>query len=192
MSVASARLHAFSTMRARYGRMLSFVPRVLAFAGLCALAACNAATPPAPVARAPAAAPAMYRSLAAQDARVDVEAAREMISLYRSNKGRDPLTIDPDLQGVAQAQAQDMARRADLDARGALTGRLKDRGVTALAAAENVSAGYHTLAEAFSGWRDSAPHNARMLDSRMRRMGLATAYAPGAKYKVYWALVLTD
>jgi hypothetical protein len=26
----------------------------------------------------------------------------------------------------------------------------------------------------------------------MRRMGIATAFAPGTKYKVYWALVLTD
>ena len=25
-----------------------------------------------------------------------------------------------------------------------------------------------------------------------RRMGIATAYAAGSKYKVYWALVLTD
>jgi hypothetical protein len=24
------------------------------------------------------------------------------------------------------------------------------------------------------------------------RMGIATAYAPGTKYKVYWALILAD
>jgi uncharacterized protein YkwD len=85
-----------------------------------------------------------------------------------------------------------MARSGDLSARGALPPRLAAAGVKASAAAENVSAGSHTLAEAFSGWRDSRPHNARMLDGRMTRMGLATAYAPGAKYKVYWALVLAD
>ena len=53
----------------------------------------------------------------------------------------------------------------------------------------NLSAGYHTLAEAFSGWRESAPHDATMLDPRATRMGIATAYAPGSKYKVYWALL---
>ncbi len=54
----------------------------------------------------------------------------------------------------------------------------------------NVSAGYRRLAEAFSGWRDSPQHNAHMLDKRMTRMGIATAYAPGSKYKVFWSLVL--
>ena len=57
-------------------------------------------------------------------------------------------------------------------------------------AVENVSAGYHTLAEAFSGWRDSPPHNANMLAKGMKRMGIASAYAPGAKYKVFWTLIL--
>ncbi|MGL4974346.1 MAG: CAP domain-containing protein, partial [Bosea sp. (in: a-proteobacteria)] len=46
------------------------------------------------------------------------------------------------------------------------------------------------LAEAFSGWRDSEQHNKVMKASRATRMGIATAYAPGSKYKVYWALVL--
>ena len=59
-------------------------------------------------------------------------------------------------------------------------------------AVENVSAGYHTLAEAFSGWRDSPPHNRNMLEPKMRRMGIAAAYAPDTKYKVFWALVMTD
>ena len=53
----------------------------------------------------------------------------------------------------------------------------------------NLSAGYHTLAEAFSGWRESAPHDATMLAPRATKMGIATAYAPGSKYKVYWALL---
>jgi len=48
------------------------------------------------------------------------------------------------------------------------------------------------LAEAFSGWRQSPAHNGRMLDARARRMGLAAVYAPGSKFKVFWALVLAD
>jgi len=31
-----------------------------------------------------------------------------------------------------------------------------------------------------------------MLDTRARRMGLAAVYAPGSKFKVFWALVLVD
>jgi hypothetical protein len=49
---------------------------------------------------------------------------------------------------------------------------------------------YHTLADAFSGWRDSPPHRANMLNRSVTRMGIAAAYAPTSKYKVFWALIL--
>ena len=78
------------------------------------------------------------------------------------------------------------------DVRGPLLSRLTGAGYAHGAAVENVSAGYLTLAEAFSGWRDSPPHNKNLLEPRMRRMGIATAYAPGSKYRVYWALVMSD
>ena len=57
-------------------------------------------------------------------------------------------------------------------------------------AVENVSAGYHTLAEAFSGWRDSPPHRANMLKSGVTKLGIAASYAPNTKYKVFWTLIL--
>ncbi|MGJ0397236.1 MAG: CAP domain-containing protein [Methylocystis sp.] len=169
---------------------LSSLSRVAPLLALGALASCNAA--PEPPSAATGSEPAMYRSLAAAGARVDPLAARDMISLYRRNSGLGALSLDENLQRVAEAQARDMAHSGDLSARGELGDRLAGAGVQTSAAVENVSAGYRTLAEAFSGWRDSAPHNARMLDRRVKRMGIATAYAPGAKYKVYWALVLAD
>ena len=43
--------------------------------------------------------------------------------------------------------------------------RMRNSGFDASLAVENVSAGYHTLAEAFSGWRDLPPHRANMLNS---------------------------
>lgn len=138
--------------------------------------------------------PTFYRSLAAEGALIDADAARDMISLYRGNNGLSPLTIDPKLQEAAKTQADAMARANSLDhnVRGPLQTRLAAIGVRAQNAVENVSAGYHTLAEAFSGWRQSAPHNKNMLERRATRMGIATAYAPGTKYKVFWALILTD
>ena len=72
------------------------------------------------------------------------------------------------------------------------TQRLKAANYDAARAAENVGAGYRTLAEAFSGWRDSPSHNANMLLPDATKMGIATAYAPGSKYKVYWAFVLAE
>ena len=66
------------------------------------------------------------------------------------------------------------------ESHGSLTQRLNAAGYQKNKAVENVSAGYHTLAEAFSGWRDLPPHNANMLVPGMKRMGIATAHAPGA------------
>jgi uncharacterized protein YkwD len=138
--------------------------------------------------------PSFYRSLAAPGARVDAEAARDMISLYRGNNGLSALALDESLREAAQAQANAMASANSLshEVRGTLDMRLTARGMRSVSAAENVSAGYHTLAEAFSGWRQSPPHNKNLLMKKARRMGLATAYAPNTKYKVYWALILAD
>ena len=115
-----------------------------------------------------------------------------MISGYRSNNGLGGLTVDPELTKLAEAQAQAMAKRDKLDHNVSrpFNARLKTSGYNAKAAAENVSAGYHTLAEAFSGWRDSPPHRANMLLKDATRMGIATAYVPSSKYKVYWSLIV--
>jgi uncharacterized protein YkwD len=116
-----------------------------------------------------------------------------MISGYRTNNGLTAVTVDPALMKMAEAQAQAMASRDKLDHDVLRTfhDRLK-QGYRARTAAENVSAGYHTLAEAFSGWRDSPPHRANMLLNGATRMGIATAYAPKSKFKVFWALILAE
>jgi uncharacterized protein YkwD len=68
--------------------------------------------------------------------------------------------------------------------------RIQRSGFDAAVAVENIGAGYHTLAEAFSGWRDSPPHRANMLNGNVTKMGIAAAYAPQSKYKVFWSLIL--
>jgi uncharacterized protein YkwD len=139
-------------------------------------------------------APTFYQSLSSGNATVDPVAARDMISVYRRNHGLATLTIDPALQDEARAQVDAMAKANEVShtVRGTLATRLASSSSPRVAAVENVSAGYHTLAEAFSGWRDSKPHNENMLNPGVRRMGIATAYVPGSKYKVFWALVMTD
>ena len=117
-----------------------------------------------------------------------------MISGYRSNNGLPVVALDPELMRLAQAQAEVMAKRDKLDhgARKPFVQRLKASGYDAKTAAENISAGYHTLAEAFSGWRDSNPHRANMLLAGATRMGIAAVYTPASKYKVYWSLILAE
>jgi uncharacterized protein YkwD len=116
-----------------------------------------------------------------------------MFSIYRVNHKLSRLTIDPALQQAAEEQVLAMARadRMSHEVGGTLMSRLNGR-LDHTTAVENISAGYHTLAEAFSGWRDSPSHNKNMLNPAMRRMGIATAYVPDSKFKVYWALIMTD
>jgi len=136
--------------------------------------------------------PSFYRDLTEKDAQLDAATAASMISGYRTNNSLTPVTIDPELMKLAQAQAQAMASRDKLDhdvVRG-FNERLKAHGYRARNAVENISAGYHTVAEAFSGWRDSPPHRANMLLEGATRMGIAAVPAPKSKFKVFWALIL--
>jgi uncharacterized protein YkwD len=136
--------------------------------------------------------PSFYNSMAAPDAAVDAKAAASMISGYRKNNGLGTLSLDPKLMQMAEAHAKAMAARNQLEhsVGGQFSDRIKRSGFDAKVAVENIGAGYHTLAEAFSGWRDSPSHRANMLHRGVTKMGIAAAYAPGTKYKVFWALIL--
>lgn len=142
----------------------------------------------------PKAEPSFYRDLAQPGAQLDSAAAASMISGYRTNNGLAAVTLDPELTRLAEAQATIMAKRDKLghNAGKPFVVRLKASGYDAKVAAENIGAGYHTLAEAFSGWRDSPPHRANMLLAGATRMGIAAIYTPASKYKVYWALILAS
>ena len=140
----------------------------------------------------PSGPPSFYRSMAAADDKLDAKVAASMISGFRRNNGLGIVTLDPHLMRMAEEQARAMAskNRFEHDAAGPFTQRIKRSGYDAKVAVENIGAGYHTLAEAFSGWRDSPPHRANMLHSGVTKMGIAAAYSPQSKYKVFWALIL--
>jgi uncharacterized protein YkwD len=97
-------------------------------------------------------------------------ATQSMISDNRGNNGLGPIIIDADLMPLASEQARATAA-------GDRMGRAFQERMCK-AAVENVGAGYYTLADAFSGWRDSAPHRANMLNRGVTHMGIAAAYAP--------------
>jgi len=135
--------------------------------------------------------PTFYQNLT-KGGQLDPAAAASMISGYRQNNGLGPVSLDPALMQMAEQQARAMASRDKLDhnVAGTFKDRLRKSGYNAKTGAENVGAGYHTLAEAFSGWRDSPPHKANMLLRGATRMGIAAVYVPNTKYKVFWALIL--
>ena len=137
--------------------------------------------------------PSFYQDLT-KGGQLDPAAAASMLSGYRRNNGLPAVTIDPELMRLAQQQSQAMAARNRLshNVGGAFTARLKKAGYRSRTAAENISAGYYTLAEAFSGWRDSPPHRSNMLLKGATRMGIAAVHVPGSKYKVFWSLILAE
>jgi uncharacterized protein YkwD len=165
---------------------MTFRP-LLAVLALFALAGCA-------VNELPKGEPSMYRDLARPGAELDAAAAASMISGYRANHGLPAVALDPTLMRLARAQAEIMAERnkLDHDAGKPFAVRLKASGYDAKRAAENIGAGYHTLAQAFSGWRDSRPHNANMLLDGATRMGIAAVYTPKSKYKVFWSLIIAE
>ena len=154
--------------------------------GAAALAGCAGSEAPLP------SEPSFYQNLAHPDMTVDAAAAASMISGYRSNNGLGAVTVDPELMRMASEQAMAMAShdKMDHDIGRPFRDRVRSSPFSSVIVVENISAGYHTLAEAFSGWRDSPPHRANMLKSGVSRLGIAAAYAPNSKYKLFWALIL--
>jgi len=155
----------------------------LAF-GATALAGCAGNAPPEQ--------PSFYQDLARSNVSVDAEAAASMISGYRRNNGLSTVTVDLELMRMASEQANAMAAhdKMEHDVGAPFRDRIRNSPFRNAVAVENISAGYHTLAEAFSGWRDSPPHRANMLNASITRIGIAAVYAPQSKYKVFWALIL--
>jgi hypothetical protein len=128
---------------------------------------------------APAPGPSFYQNLAQPDMTVDPAAAASMISGYRSNNGLGPVSVDPDLMRMANEQALAMAQHDTMnhDIGKPFKERVGNSPFANVVVVENVSAGYHTLAEAFSGWRDSPPHRANMLNRAWILERSATGYA---------------
>jgi uncharacterized protein YkwD len=167
--------------------MLHKATTLLIFALLAAaLAGCTDTAPPPP------SDPTFYQDLAKPDVTVDAAAAAAMISGYRTNNGLGAITVDPELMRLASEQAHAMAahNKMEHDVGKPFQERIRNSPFANAVAVENISAGYHTLAEAFSGWRDSPPHRANMLNKSVTRLGIAAVYAPASKYKVFWALIL--
>ena len=121
---------------------------------------------------APSGQPSFYQNLAQPDMTVDPAAAASMISGYRSNNGLGPVSVDPDLMRMANEQAIAMAQHDTINHHigKPFKERVGNSPFANVVVVENVSAGYHTLAEAFSGWRDLPPHRANLLNRGVSRL----------------------
>ncbi len=51
---------------------------------------------------------------------------------------------------------------------------------------ENIAAGYGSAAAVFQGWKNSPGHNANMLGSNYKVLGVSLVYVSGSPYGTYW------
>ena len=139
--------------------------------------------------------PTFYRSMAASGAQVDAGGGGvDDFRLPQEQRARRRHRRSDADEARGRAGACDgVARPArSRRRRRGFSQRIAGSGYDAKAAYENIGAGYHTLAEAFSGWRGSPGHRANMLRRDVTHIGIAAAYAPRSKYKVFWALILAS
>ena len=159
---------------------------------LCLLLPLLAACVPEPAAR--PAQNVIYTSLAAPASSLNAPAARDLINGYRRNHGLGPLELHPALMLEAERQADTMAAKGDIavGARRDIKARLAGTGLPVSHVRESVSAGYFTIADAFSGWRGSPDHNATLKLASGKRLGLAATHRPGSRHNIYWAVIVSD
>ena len=116
-------------------------------------------------------------------------AAAALISQYRAAYGLPPVTVDGKLNRAAEVQARAVAEAGSLS-HGAFASRMASFGIRGTAA-ENLTAGSHSVDEAVARLRASPAHNANLLMPEARHVGLARADSP-SRYGRYWALVLSQ
>jgi uncharacterized protein YkwD len=113
------------------------------------------------------------------------------INEYRAANGVAPLRVSVTLSNAANWMSNDMATLnyfSHTDSIGrTFSTRLKNFGYTFMTTrGENLAAGNETASRTFNQWRNSAGHNANMLSSSFKVIGISRAYNPLARYKHYW------
>jgi uncharacterized protein YkwD len=114
-----------------------------------------------------------------------------LINTYRAQNGRGALTASTNLNRASAWMARDLAvnrRFSHTDSLGrSPSTRVRDCDYPQ-GAGENIAAGTvkDTAAEAFEMWRNSSGHNANMLGSSYRQIGIARYYDASAPYRWYW------
>lgn len=111
------------------------------------------------------------------NATLDTQQAIGLVNAYRATRNMPALAADSGLNGTAQVLANQYAQSGTAPAKPQALVQMK------------LSAGYPTVAETFSGWRNNAA-DAVGLTAPASKAGIAVAYNPGSAYGVYWVLVL--
>ncbi|HEX2052598.1 MAG TPA: CAP domain-containing protein [Actinomycetota bacterium] len=117
-----------------------------------------------------------------------------LINNYRSSRGLPPLMVSDSLTRASAWFADDMATNnftpADhVDSLGrGIKERIEDFGYTYNTYwGENIAWGFESASAAFTWWKNSSSHNANMLNSNFKVIGIGRAFDSSSRYGHYWA-----
>ena len=114
-----------------------------------------------------------------------------LINAYRTANGAGSLTISANLNRAATWHAIDIANNTfshtDSSGRSSWT-RMMQCGVANGGTGENIAAGtsWDTAQEVFDAWKNSTGHNANMLRTSFKQIGIALHYDADSRYRHYW------
>ncbi|MEX0782361.1 MAG: CAP domain-containing protein [Dehalococcoidia bacterium] len=127
------------------------------------------------------------------DMTVDSQEAQflTLINNYRAQNGRSALQMSTNLNRASTWMAVDLATRnyfSHTDSSGRSPSTRAQNCDYPGGAGENIAAGTvrDTAQEAFDAWKASSGHNANMLNSSYRMIGIARHYRSGSQYGWYW------
>ncbi len=116
--------------------------------------------------------------------------AQAAISHYRAEHGLPAVTPDARLMRLAAEQANAMARADVLDHDVARPFQARIVSYGPAVAVENIAAGTRTFSATLDIWKHSPGHDANLRRIGVTRFGIASAEAPGSRYKIFWSLIM--
>jgi uncharacterized protein YkwD len=123
---------------------------------------------------------------------VRAEDMASTISQYRRAHGLSAVSTDAQLTGIAERQAQVMARSGVMDHSVAGSFASRVAGAHANLAGENIAAGTKSWVETFQLWKTSAGHNANLLLPGATSVGVAVAYNGQTRNKAFWVMEIAN
>ena len=161
-------------------------PLALAVAGLALLVGAMAATNATPQAQA-------LTNCSVSDYSLDSEelALLSLINNYRQSNGLNTLTVSTNLNRAAHWMAWDLGTTPNWSHTDSLGRSPYQRALDCgypQGAGENLAAGnsWSTAQQAFDAWKASTGHNANMLNSYYKQIGIARVHVSGSPYGWYW------
>jgi cysteine-rich secretory family protein/Calx-beta domain-containing protein len=114
-----------------------------------------------------------------------------LINEYRAANGLQPLLVSQDLNEASDWHTDDMVANNYLSHTDSLGRTAFDRMAAfgynyATAKGENIAAGSASAFATLTQWKNSAPHNANILSSSYKVIGIAHSYGAGTTYGHYW------